>query len=119
MDSTPYGLSCEWTQPRWDSTPNGLNPERTQPWLGLNPEWTQPRKDSTLTGTQPRMDSTQKGLNLKFLSTSNGTISTPALFFNIKQYTKLKKMDFKKNEHHINLERSLSKYKILLFTLCT
>jgi hypothetical protein len=54
MNSTPDGYN-----------PVGLNPEGwTQPQLGFNPEWTQP----------------QKGLNLEFLSASNETIFTPAIF---------------------------------------
>jgi hypothetical protein len=39
------------------------------------------------------------------------------LFFLHKIMKNFKKMDFKKNEHNINLERSPSKYKILMFLL--
>jgi hypothetical protein len=28
-------------------------------------------------------------------------------------------MDFKRSEHNISLERTLSNYKIILFSLCT
>ncbi len=65
MDRTQNGLNSEWTQPRRDSTPSGLNPR-----LGLNPKWTQPRL-----GLNPEWTELRMGLNLKFISTSNGTIS--------------------------------------------
>jgi hypothetical protein len=60
MDSTPTGLN-----PDWDSTLNGLNPDWDSTPNGLNPNW-----DST-----PEWIELKMGLNLKFLSTSNGTIS--------------------------------------------
>jgi hypothetical protein len=79
IESTLNGLNAERTQPRMDSIPKGLNPEGTQSWLGFNHEWTQP----------------QKGLNLDFLSTSNGKISTPAIFFIHKTIYKTWKNGFK------------------------
>jgi hypothetical protein len=94
MDSTPNG-----TEPWLDPSPNRLNPERTQPRMdstpnGLNTEWTEPRKDWTENGqnwewTELRMERTQDGT----------------------QHRIDLGLDFKKNEHNINLERSPSSLK--------